>query len=97
MESIRTYAIGNGEITLTDHDAEELRIILQTQHLEKVIRKIITENKSDFYFSSPSKLRHFVEEMIRLNDDLIGYDSLYFEETLEENIYNKASEYGFLR
>ena len=91
---IRTYAIGNGEITLTESDAEELRIILQTEYLARVIDGIIEENIKDFSFHSASARRHFVDEMVRLNDDLVSYDSLYYEETLEENIYHRAEELG---
>lgn len=90
MDNIRTYAVGNGEITLTDQDAEELRIILQTEHLRQVIDEIVGKNLDCFDFRTPSSRKHFVNDVVRLNDDCINYDSLYYKETLEENIFLRA-------
>lgn len=92
MDSIKTYAVGNGEITLSAHDAEELRIILQTEHLRNVINGIIDENIDCFAFSSQSDRNHFVDELVRMNDDCVNYDSSYYGEMLEENIFNRAEE-----
>jgi len=93
MDNIKTYALGNGEITLTEHDAEELRIILQTEYLEKFIRERIKENAECFRFT-PASLRHFVDDMVRINMDMVDYDSSYYTETMEENLFLRAEELG---
>ncbi len=95
MDSIKTYAVGNGEITLTKHDAEELRIILQTEYLEKFIRGLIKENNECFKFT-PASLRHFVDEMVRINSDWVDYDSSFHTEIMEENIFDRAGKLGLL-
>lgn len=97
MNTIRTYAVGNGEITLTEQDAEELRIILQTDHLAKVISELIQNNKDCFSFRSSASLRHFVDELVRMNDDCINYDSSYFKEMLEGNIFDRAKEHNLIK
>jgi hypothetical protein len=95
MDSTKTYAVGNGEITLTKQDAEELRIILQTEYLEKFIRGLIKKNSECFNFT-PASLRHFVDEMIRINSDWVDYDSSYHMEIMEENIFDRAETLGLL-
>ena len=95
MDSIKTYAVGNGEITLTAQDAEELRIILQTEYLERFIRELIKENRECFKFT-PASLRHFVDEMVRINSDWVDYDSSYHTEIMEENIFDRAGELGLI-
>lgn len=97
MEAIRTYAVGNGEITLTAQDAEDLRLILQTEYLRRTIEEILEQNKDDFNFSGPRSRRHFVDEMVRLNNDLVNYDSSYYEETMTQNIYNIADLHKLVR
>ena len=97
MDSIRTYAVGNGEITLTAQDAEELRIMLQSEHLEKVVTELIDQRADCFSFSSDSSRRHFIDEIVRMNFDLIDYDSSYYTEMLLENIFLRAEAYGIAR
>lgn len=93
MNNIKTYAVGNGEITLTAQDAEELRIILQTEYLEKFIRERIKENSTCFKFT-PASLRHFVDDMVRINRDMVDYDSSYYIEMMEENLFDRAEMLG---
>lgn len=97
MDTIRTYAVGNGEITLTAQDAEELRIILQTEHLTKVINNIIDEHIDELKFPGPRSRRRFVEEVVHSERDLISYDSIYYEENMQENMFNIAEDRGLLR
>ena len=96
MNTTKTYAVGNGEITLTAQDAEELRIILQTEYLEKFIRERIKEHSSCFKFT-PSSLRHFVDEMVRINSDWVDYDSSYHTEIMDENLFDRAAMYNVRR
>ena len=96
MDNIKTYAVGNGEITLSAEDAEELRIMLQSEHLERFIRERIKEHHSCFSFT-PSSLRHFVDDMVRMNSDMIDYDSSYYAEVMDENLFNRAAELNLLR
>ena len=97
MEDIRTYPIGNGEITLTAQDAEELRVMLQTEYLTKVINGIIDEHIDELKFPGPRSRRRFVDELVHLNSDLINYDSIYYEENLQENMFDTAQDRGLLR
>lgn len=97
MDTIKTYAIGNGEITLTEQDAEELRIMLQTEYLEKRINEIIDENISYLKFPGPRSRRRFVEKLVTMNSDLVSYDSIYYEETMQENMFDTAADLGLLR
>ena len=96
MDTIKTYAIGSGEITLTEQDAEELRIMLQTEYLEKRINEIIDENINDLKFPGPRSRRRFVEKLVAMNSDLVSYDSIYYEETMMENMFDTAEDLGFL-
>lgn len=97
MKNTKTYPVGNGEITLTEQDAEELRILLQTDYLNRIVSELIKDNSSDLYFPSPSTLRHFTDEIVRMNDDLVNYDSSYVTETLTENIFNRASVHKLIK
>ena len=94
MATIKTYPVGNGEITLSIQDAEELRIMLQTEHLRKVINELIDEHINCFSFRSPAARRHFVDELVRLNDDCVNYDSSYFTEMLTENAFIRAEDHN---
>lgn len=96
-DDIKTYPIGNGEITLTTQDAEELRILLQTEHLRRTINEHIDEQIDEFNFPTPRSRNSFVDELVRQNDDLISYDSIYYKETMMENIYDRANELKLLR
>ena len=97
MDTIKTYPIGNGEITLTAQDAEELRVMLQTEYLTKVINDIIDEHIDELKFPGPRSRRRFVDELVHYNSDLINYDSIYYEETMQENMFDTAQDRGLLR
>lgn len=97
MDNIKTYPIGNGEITLTKQDAEELRVMLQTEYLERTISELIDERAECFRFDRRSIRRHLIDELVRMNNDLINYDSPCIEENLEENIFRRAKDYNALR
>lgn len=97
MDNIRTYPVGNGEITLTEQDAEELRVMLQTEYLTKVINGIIDEHIDELQFHGPRSRRRLVDELVRINSDLINYDSIYYEETMQENMFDTAHDRGLLR
>lgn len=92
-----TYAVGNGEITLTKYDAEELRIILQTEYLRSVVKELIDEHEDCFKFNSPSTKNRFIDEIVEMNDDCINYDSSYYAEMLQENIFNLGNKHRFTR
>lgn len=95
--NIKTYPIGSGEITLTAQDAEELRVMLQTEYLERTISELIDENAEHFHFDRRSARRHLTEDLVRMNDDLINYDSSCIEENLAENLFRRADHYKVLR
>ena len=97
MDNIKTYPVGSGEITLTEQDAEELRVMLQTEYLRRFINERIDKDIDSFSFKGPRSRRLFVDEVLRVNSDLISYDSIYFDETMTENIFDMASEMKLLR
>ena len=94
MDTIRTYAVGNGEITLTSADAEELRRILQTEFLRGIITEILNEHKEEFSTLSRPQFRHLLDKMLRINSDYINYDSTYFEENIIENALRIAEDFS---
>ena len=93
-KAIETYAVGNGEITLTTDDAEELRMILQTEYLRKYIEGVIEDHKELFHFNKNVSRTRFVDEMVGTLNDMVNYDSIYYEETITSNMCNKADELG---
>lgn len=97
MSNIKTYPIGSGEITLTAQDAEELRVMLQTEYLERTISELIDEHADCFRFDRKSIRRRLIDDLVRMNNDLINYDSSCIEENLEENIFHRAEDYNALR
>ena len=97
MEDIRTYPIGNGEITLTAQDAEELRIILQTEHYEKAFNELIDQRLDCFKFRSARERHALVENLLFLYHDDITNVSLAFEETMLENLFLEAERMNLVR
>ena len=93
MENIKTYAIGNGEITLSKRDADELRYILQREFLESVVRNTIEDNEEAFHFTSEKNRSRFVYEVVDVFDDLINIFGA-FEETVYDYIFEHAEETG---
>ena len=71
--------------------------MLQTEYLERTISELIDERADCFHFDRRSIRRHLIDDLVRMNDDLINYDSSYIEETLEENIFRRAKDYNALR
>lgn len=94
---LKYYACGNREIPMYPEDAEQLRIILQTEYLTRIIGEFIDQHIDEFNFPSDKSRDEFINELVRVNDDLISYDSIYFEETLQENIFDRAELYDLLR
>ena len=93
MENIKTYPVGNGEIELTESDADELRILLQFDYLRKITQKIIVEHKNDFNHLTPTQYERLLDEMERINSDFVHYDSSYFAENILENALRIAERY----
>ena len=93
MENIQTYAVGNGEITLTDFDAEELRIILQTKYIAYVINELIDSEPNLYKFNSEKQRYRFINEMVSRFTDLRDITGCY-EEMLEEAMLERAEELG---
>lgn len=97
MDTIRTYPVGNGEITLTEHDAEELRVILQTEHYEKAFNELIDQRIDCFKFRSTRERHALVENLLSLYHDDITNVSLAFEETMLENLFLEAERMNLVR
>lgn len=93
MDSIRTYSVGNGEITLTAHDAEELRIILQTEHMENVVNEIIDADPSVYRFYSDKARSAFVSNIVSRYSDLRDVEYC-FAEVMEDAMLQYAEDLG---
>lgn len=87
MDNMKTYAVGNGEITLTAQDAEELRKLLMFDYIEKLITDIVKEDPEYFHFTSEKNRPKFCRE---LADEYIDYVNVEdgYEETLYESVQN---------
>lgn len=95
-EKTITYPVGNGEIMLTESDAEELRILLQADFYRKVINKIIDNNADCFKFNSEFSRQHFVNCFVDMCDDDINLEGC-FAENLEEAVFTYAQNIGIAR
>ena len=93
MEDIRTYAVGNGEITLSAQDAEELRRILQFEYIEGCIENIIENNPDYFLFTSEHSRSKFVHKVAERYDDLVDVCGCHGE-CLDEDVFYVACRVG---
>lgn len=93
MNTIRTYPVGNGEITLSAEDAEELRRILQFEYIEGCIGKIIEDNPDYFVFTSELNRPAFVRKVAERYGDLVDVYGCHGE-CLEEDVFYVASRVG---
>ena len=91
---IHTYRIGNGEITLTAQDAEELRRILQFEYIEGCIESIIDSNRNYFHFTSEHNRSAFVRKVAERYDDLVDVVGCHGE-CLDEDVFYDAEFSGF--
>jgi hypothetical protein len=93
MDNIRTYSVGNGEITLTAQDAEELRILLQSDYMEYVINELIDASPKAYKFYSDKARRAFVNNMVLRRSDMRDIEGC-FEEMLEDSMLEYAEDLG---
>ena len=93
MEGIKTYAIGNGEITLTEQDAEELRRLLQFEYIESCVKEIISADPDSFHFTSEHNLPQFARRIADMHDDIVDMTGGYCE-CLEESVYHIGKHVG---
>ena len=93
MDSIKTYSVGSGEITLTAQDAEELRRLLQFEYIEHCVNEAIDADPSFFRFTSEHNRPAFVRKIAERYGDLVDVEGGYFE-CLDEDITYVASRVG---
>lgn len=93
MEDIRTYSVGNGEITLTAQDADELRKILQFEYIEGCIENIIENNPECFRFTAEHNRSKFVSKVALMHDDMVNMYGCYGE-CLDETVFHIAKCLG---
>lgn len=93
MNDIRTYHVGNGEITLTAQDANELRKILQFEYIEGCIENVIENNPDCFHFTSEHPRSYFVEKVAGMHDDMVDMWGCYGE-NLDETVFHVARHVG---
>ena len=87
MDSIKTYAVGNGEITLSAQDADELRKLLMFDYIENLITDIVKEDPDFFRFNSEKSRPRFCRELTDQYGDYVNVEDGY-EETLRESVEN---------
>ena len=95
MENIKTYAIGSGEITLTETDAEELRRLLQFDYIESCVNRIIDNEPDAFRFTSDHNRPKFARKIADMHDDMVDMYGSY-SECLEETVFHVAKYSGVL-
>lgn len=93
MEDIRTYAVGNGEITLSAQDAEELRRLLQFEYIEHVVNEAIDSDPSFFHFTSEHNRSAFVHKFADRYEDIVDITGGHFE-CLDEDLTYVACRVG---
>lgn len=93
MDNIKTYAVGNGEIVLSAHDTEELRIILQTEYIEQIINEIIDAEDGVYNFYSEKSRSAFVRTMVGRCSDMRDIEGCYAE-MLEDAMLEYADNLG---
>lgn len=93
MDKIRTYPIGSGEITLTEQDAEELRMILQSEHIEFVVNELIDADPDVYRFRDRKHRNRFVSDIVSNSSDIRDIEGCY-EEILEDMMLERADELG---
>lgn len=97
-DNIKTYAVGNGEITLSDTDAEELRIILQTEHVRNVMASIVRNNISDLNLPGKRCERSLVDWLTDAFGEYITIDpetDIHVTETAEDMMFGRAEDLGW--
>lgn len=97
-DNIKTYAVGNGEITLSDSDAEELRIILQTEHVRNVMASIVHNNINDLNLPGKRCERSLVDWLTNAFGEYITIDpetDIHVTETAEDMMFGRADELGW--
>ena len=97
-DNIKTYAVGNGEITLSDSDAEELRIILQTEHVRSVMASIVHNNINDLNLPGKRCERSLVDWLTNAFGEYITIDpetDIHVIETAEDMMFGRADNLGW--
>lgn len=97
-DNIKTYAVGNGEITLSDTDAEELRIILQTEHVRNVMASIVRNNIGDLNLPGKRCERSLIDWLTDAFGEYITIDpetDIHVVETAEDMMFGRAEELGW--
>lgn len=97
-DNIKTYAVGNGEITLSDTDAEELRIILQTEHVRNVMASIVHDNINDLNLPGKRCERSLVDWLTKWFSEYITIDPethLNVIEAAEDVMFGKVHDLGW--
>lgn len=96
--NIKTYAVGNGEITLSASDAEELRIMLQREHVHDFIEKIVENNRQDLNLPGERSKRGLVDWLTDSFDEYVtlNEDYTHVTETVEDLMFDRAEGLGFI-
>ena len=87
------YPVGNRMIAMTEEEADNLRVLLQTEFIRKRINDIIEKNSDCFHFTSDASRPLFVARLADMHYDLIDIVDCY-EENLEEAVFQFARDMG---
>ena len=96
---IRTYAVGSGEITLTASDAEELRLILQREHVHSVMESVVHNNIDDLKLPGKRCERALADWLTESFGEYITLDpetDIHVIETAEDLMFGRAEDLGFI-
>ena len=88
-----TYPVGNGEITLTIDEADELRKLLQFDYIEHCITNVIENNPDFFHFTSEHPRHKFARKVAEMYDDMVDMYGVYGE-ALDESVFHIGKHVG---
>lgn len=95
---IRTYEVGSGEITLTASDAEELRIMLQRDHVHSVMEAVVHANIDDLKLPGKRCERALADWLTEAFGEYVTIDpetDIHVIETAEDLMFGRAEDLGW--
>ena len=96
--NVKTFAVGSGEITLTASDAEELRIMLQRDHVHSVMEALVHDNLDDLKLPGKRCERALADWLTEAFGEYITIDpetDIHVIETAEDLMFGRAEDLGW--
>lgn len=95
---VKTYAVGSGEITLTASDAEELRIMLQREHVHSVMEAVVHDNIDNLKLPGKRCERALADWLTEAFGEYVTIDpetDIHVIETAEDLMFGRAEDLGW--